>query len=53
MMKPQSILIPLAAFALVAPTWAQQPAATGGAAQTQAEATWRRSRRSSDHTRPH
>ena len=39
-MKLQSILIPLAAVALAASAWAQQPAAAGGAARTQAEVTW-------------
>lgn len=39
-MKLQSILIPLTALALAGPAWAQQPAAAGGSAQTQAEMTW-------------
>jgi len=39
-MRLQSILILFAAMALVAPAWAQQPAAAGGSAQAQAEATW-------------
>jgi len=39
-MKLESILVVVLAAALVAPAWAQQPAAAGGSAQTQAEATW-------------
>ena len=37
-MKYQSILIAVMAAALVVPAWAQQPAAAGGSAETQASA---------------
>jgi len=39
-MELQSILIPLVALVLAVPAWAQQPAAAGASAQTQAAAAW-------------
>lgn len=39
-MRLQPILMVVAAVALAAPAWAQQPAAAGATAQAQADATW-------------
>lgn len=39
-MRLQPILLAVAAVVIAAPAWAQQPAAAGGSAQTQADATW-------------